>query len=269
MKDNPPVVASRPSTWTPYASPAKIISFRRIDATFLSVDNDPTDESTQGEATGPGCVRIFQLGNKGDPLNNGSGARSQGSDAKGQRSEDRGQGPGGRRQGSGTKGQESTSGQETEFKLTQVYFEGRMTTNNKRSIVTFYDKVAAVHFPTDDPDYKLLPGRLPPGGMALMCGRLEVYSRKQPDNTTTKEMRAYRNAVVEGQGFSGRGDIVKYDESKEQIIFEGEGLSSPAVLYRQRIPGAKPDSVIARKIIYWRIPGTYDVEDARNLNLSK
>src|SRR5262249_50051253 len=143
--------------------------------------------------------------------------------------------------------------QEAVTKLTQVYFEGRMTANNKRGIATFYDKVAAVHFPTDDPDYKLLPGRLPPGGFALTCGKLEVYSHKHPNGTTTKEMRAYNNVVVEGEKFSGRGDIVKYDESKEQIIFEG--LGSPAVLYRRSIPGAEPEPVSGTQIIYWRNSG--------------
>jgi hypothetical protein len=232
---------------------SRIVSVRRVDASFLSVDNDPADDTSQADATGPGSVRIFQLGSKGDPLDNPTSPSA----AKGPSA----------RKPAGKPANKKDEKPETEFKLTQIYFEGRMSTNNKRGIVTFYDRVAAVHFPTEDPDYKLQPGRLPPGGMALTCGRLEVYSHKQPDSTTTKEMRAYHNVVVEGQGFSGRGDIVKYDESKEQIIFEG--LNSPAVLYRQRIPGQRPDSVVGRKITYWRITGTYEADDARQLNLSK
>jgi len=229
---------------------SRIVSARRLDASFLSVDND-TDDSSQGEATGPGSVRIFQLGAKGDPLNNPSPSSSRPRNSK----------------PSTRVGDKKDDKSEMERKLTQIYFGGRMSTNNRRNIVTFYDNVAAVHFATEDPDYRLSPGRLPPGGVAITCGKLELYSHKHSDDSTTKEMRAYHNVVVEGEGFSGRGDIVKYDESKEQIIFEG--LNSPAVLYRRKASGVEPDKVVGSKIIYWRLSQTYSGDNVRQLNISK
>ena len=61
---------------------------------------------------------------------------------------------------------------------------------------------------------------------------------------------------------------VKYDESKEQVILEGNA-GNPAVLKRQKVRGMEGDEVTGRKIIYLRSTGEYKVEDAQSIRVAQ
>jgi lipopolysaccharide export system protein LptA len=223
----------------------RVVSAKRIDCPQLSVDNDPTDEETQIEASGPGVVRIFQQRGQGDMMPDPNAKKPTPKPPV---------------------NAATTSNAPTE--LTVITFDGKMVGNNKRGSATFYDRVSMLNFPTEDPDFKLRPGRLPPGHVYLTCEQLEVLNRKLNDNTSVKEMRAYRNVSIEGPEYSGHADILKYDESKEQIILEGS-QGSPAILYRERVKGATPDVIRGRVITYSRNTGLYHVEDAVDIKLAK
>src|SRR5207237_536518 len=118
---------------------------------------------------------------------------------------------------------------------------------------------------TNDPELKINPNRPPEGYMYLRCNKLEVFSHKLPDGRTSKEMKALGKAEVEAKEFSGRADVIKYDESKEQVILEGND-GNPAVLYREKVRGGPKDMMSAQKITYRRTDGTFKVENGTGLS---
>ena len=142
-----------------------------------------------------------------------------------------------------------------------------MYANNKRGMATFFDKVVMIHLPTDDPNLRIDEKHLPPGYLYISCEKLELLKNKLPDGKTYQEMRAYRKVAIEAQDFSGSADVVKYDESKEQIILEGSP-GNDAVLIRQKVRGAERQTLTGKKIYYWRSTGDCRGDDARELQVA-
>jgi hypothetical protein len=235
----------------------RLVSYKRMECHELNVDNDTETDDTRVNAKGPGKVRIFQLGSKDD---NRLGPNRAPQPQPPVHEVRKPNGP--------------PAAKAEEFKLTQVIYQDSMTGNNKRGTATFYKNVVVYHLPTDDPDLKIKEDRLPSGGLYLTCeGRLEVLNQKYPDNTSKQVMWAYDKVYVEGQNFegqtfSGHADIVKYDESKEQVIFEAKE-GNVAVLYQQKVIGDKPEKIIARKIIYKRSTGEFNIEGGLGISIIK
>ncbi|HLJ93273.1 MAG TPA: hypothetical protein VKU02_08795, partial [Gemmataceae bacterium] len=139
-----------------------------------------------------------------------------------------------------------------------------MYANDKQGIAKFYDKVVVVQVPTEDPGFRIEESHLPPGYLYMSCEKLEVLKHKRPDGKTYQEMHASKRVAIETQEFSGSADVVKYDESKEQVILEGSD-GNLAVLQQRKIRGAEPPTLRGMKIIYWRATGEYEIDDARGL----
>ena len=153
-------------------------------------------------------------------------------------------------------------------KLTLVAYEGRMYANKKQRIATYYDKVVVINLPTDDPNLPIDVSHLPPGYLYMSCEELEVKKSQFPDGRTYQKMRASKRVAIETQEFSGNADVVKYDESKEQVILEGND-GNLALLKRQKVRGTEGDEVRGRKIIYLRATGEYKVEDAQSIRVAQ
>jgi lipopolysaccharide export system protein LptA len=223
----------------------KIVDLKHISAPDLAVDNDKDSKERVVSASGPGMVRLFQLASKQDALDSPKKQPS----AKGA------QAP----------AKKDAQADDKEFKLTVIWYDGKMYANNVSGIARFYDNVWVVQVPTENSDLKLGNGVPPPGSMTLKCGRLEVMEHKNLDGTTSQEMRAYEKVYVEGDNFSASCDIMKYDSSKEQIIFEATIPGTYARLNQQKVKGAEPRSVEAKKITYSRLTGDYQAAGARIL----
>lgn len=233
---------------------ARLVDYERIDCPLLSVDNEEDKEDSVVNAGGPGMVRIWQLGTKGDIVPPPAGASPASTKAS---------------KGHGTQGTSRSSGkEESEFKLTLITYESRMCANKKQGIAKFWDKVVVLHVPTDDPYLQVDETHLPPGYFYLSCERLEVHKRKLPDGRTSQEMRAFGKVAIDAQEFSGSADVVKYDESKDQIILEGSDANQ-AELNRQKGRGADVDKVKGRRIIYLRSTGEYHVEAGSQIRISQ
>lgn len=221
----------------------QMVAYRRIECPLLHIDNDPEDGSSQIVANGPGTIRTWQPGMKGNVL-----APSQ-SPAAATRTT-------------------AQPEQELEPKLTLVSFDGNMVAYNKTGIVTFRDKVEVIHLPCHDPGLGIGAGRLPPGSMALECGQLKVLTRKLANGASTHLMEASDKVFVQGERFQGRSDILKYDESKETIILEGTA-DRFASLYAEKVPGKRGDDLTGRKIAYNRLTGDLYVEKAQSIGISR
>lgn len=213
----------------------KLLSYQRLINPVLSLDNE--DNVVVGP--GPGEVRLLQPGDKDDA-----------------------------EQGPGVPARRPAAGQpakEEELKLTRITYIGRMFANNNSRTAIFYDNVEVISVPSEDPNLELNPDKaLPKGGLYLSCDLLKVYSRRDAAGKTHQEMEARGKSLVRSDAFWGRADVIKYDESKDLVVFESsEGNLS--TLYKQEVVGGQPQEFKGRKIYYWRKSNLFRVEDGTGM----
>jgi lipopolysaccharide export system protein LptA len=230
----------------------KLIAYKRIDCPELSVDNDSEKEDSDLHASGPGTVRIFQLGNKGEMFPNTPRP-------------DQPPPKPAAKNGSGPKKTEPAK-TEQETKLTHITYEGKMWANNKRGMAVFFGRVILIHVPTERADLFIDQSRPPKGSMYLTCDQLEVLTHKLPNGSTTQEMQARHKVFIEGDDFSGQADSVAYDEAKDQVILEAKE-GNLAVLNQQKAPGRDGQQIKAKKILYYPKTGDFDADGSRTLKV--
>jgi hypothetical protein len=216
--------------------PQKLVGYQRLVSPVLSVDN----EDNIVVAPGPGEVRILQLGPKDETAQQGPA-------------------PAPRKPATAP-----AAPAEEEMKLTRVTYLGRMFANNTTHLAIFYDNVEVVHVPSENENLVIDVDKLPQGGMYVRSDQLRVFSRKEASGKSHQEMEARGRAVVQSQEFWGRADVVKYDESKELVIFEAnEG--NLATLYKIERRGEQPKEIKGKKIFYWRRTNDFKIEDGRRI----
>jgi hypothetical protein len=161
--------------------------------------------------------------------------------------------------------------QPAEMKLTRIEFGGHMAANKASGVVTFLDRVRLVHLPATHPDTRIDLDALPPGGMWLACNKLQAVSKRVDKKTVTQEFVASDRVRIKGRQagteFSGQADLATYDESKDQLILEGQG-SSRATLARQVVPGRPPEKVSARKIWFYRHENRVRFDDTDTIQVN-
>jgi tetratricopeptide (TPR) repeat protein len=82
------------------------------------------------------------------------------------------------------------------------------------------------------------------------------------------ELVAAGNVMVEGESFTARSARLSWSESKDLLVFEGDGRAD-AQLYRQLQVGAPTSSASAGKILFWRALNRVEVDDARYLDFDQ
>jgi hypothetical protein len=157
---------------------------------------------------------------------------------------------------------------------------GWMNADNVKHTATFYTDVQVLYIPwTSDPRRLREPvsvaeklEQLPPGGLYMECrDNLVVYSPEDapgkppaPGGGAGKHImdglgRVYlKSTDAKGQVFWGTAEFIRYDEEKDQVIFDGkDGL---AEVYQVERRGDEPKKTVAQKIIYWRKTGKMEVD---------
>jgi lipopolysaccharide export system protein LptA len=224
----------------------KRVRYQRNDSREFVYQND---EGIM-QASGPGVFRTLQLGNKNEgPTGPTTTPTTAAKPPPPAGSKPTGKPP------------------EQEMQLTRVYYLGRMYANNTKRVAVFYDGVEVIHVPTDDPNLVVDIDKLPQGGMYLRCDQLRVYTQKvdpAPDGKVNQMMEARGKARVQSREFSGVADVIKYDESKELVIFEAAD-GNLATLYRVKSRGAAPEEIKGKKIYYWRDKGDFKVEGGQGI----
>jgi hypothetical protein len=189
-------------------------------------------------ASGPGRVYLFRLASK-DQKDSGPSAPAQ------------------------AKPPRPAGPADKELQLTRIDFSGRMASNNKEDtrISRFYDNVEVNHAPADNPDIEFNPDRPPKGGFYLRCDLLTVYSMPvgKDKDKSVHQMQADRNVTFKSQEFFGHATVVKYNESQDQMIFEGPE-SNPAQLFQFQGPSVPPREIKGTKILYNRKTGQFTLE---------
>jgi lipopolysaccharide export system protein LptA len=149
---------------------------------------------------------------------------------------------------------------------TIVKFDGRMFGSQKQGgpkIAIFYDNVEVHHQPGEDPDVKVDADRPPKDGFYMRCNNLNV-STIERDGKSFQYMVARNNAFFRTPEFYGSADVIKYDQSQELVIFEGEN-GNTTKLYKLRAPGAKPQLIEGRRIVYNRKTATFILDGGKEI----
>jgi hypothetical protein len=229
-------------------------------------------EGNQLKAWGPGTVRIFQPGSSdplsapppnggGSPPNGGGSPPNGGAPQGGQQGQPR-------PQGQPAAKPPSKPGEAEEMKLTFITFTKNMSANNKSNKANFWGNVQVLNMPSDNPQKEIdlitLLDHMPKDAFYLSCEQLMVLSRKE-NGRTNQEMEAKRRVMVQAREFSGRCDVMTYNEAKDQIIFFGTDAEL-ARLFRVVTPGAPPEEIKGKKIIYIRSTGDFQVDGGNWIN---
>jgi hypothetical protein len=148
---------------------------------------------------------------------------------------------------------------EDQLKLTRVEFGKTMYANSQTNYASFRSNVRVIHLPVEDAledvNIDVVLAKLPEGALYLSCNRLEVYTR-QEKGKNYQEMHATEQAVVQARDFWGRAASIHFDESKDQVIFDG-GPGGTATLYKSKQQGGQWDKITGDKIIYNRKTGEF------------
>jgi lipopolysaccharide export system protein LptA len=149
-----------------------------------------------------------------------------------------------------------------EMKLTHINFKDRMQANSKTNTAKFWGDVRVLSLPSDNPEMEIDLDRIvgtqqpPKGAMYLRCDWLEVFD--QPANgRPNQQLMAHERVYVLAEEFSARCDHLYYDQAKDQVILDGE--RNGATLWKITTPGAKPQELKGKKIIYNRTTGDAQV----------
>lgn len=227
----------------------RLMKYQRLEAPTVSMDALEPDENALGpragakpksgnavQAWGPGNIRIWEPGSGAEPLApKPATPRS-------------------------TSTKPAAPPAET-MRMTYVAF-GKMTANSKRGTAQFWttehSAVQVLHIPCSRHDAlinldTILAVDLPENSLYIKCGRLKVLDALEAGKPN-KQMEAHEMVRIHGRGFWANADSVYYNEQKQQIILEGKE-SGHAVLYKTDRPGAKPQRIEGKKLIYNRATG--------------
>ena len=154
-----------------------------------------------------------------------------------------------------------------------VDFQKGLSGNLGRRVLEFQQRVEAIFGPVASWDDTLDPRDargLQPRAVRISSDLLGVGQTPPLPGMRrgSMEMYATGNILVEGDTFTGRSSRLSWSESKDLIVFEGDGRSD-ARLYRQERVGAPTSSASAGKIFYWRGLNRVDIQDARYLDLDQ
>jgi hypothetical protein len=152
--------------------------------------------------------------------------------------------------------------------LTRIDFGGRMWSNDKAKNRTtkFYDNVEVYHLPADNPNVQVDPDHPPKGGLYLRCSLLTVYSQPLAGGKTNQLMCAEQSVSFRTPEFYGTADIVKYNENRDQIIFEGaNGNYARLYQFTSQGAGSRPKEITGRQILYERKTGKLIVDGGREI----
>src|ERR1019366_5053596 len=115
--------------------------------------------------------------------------------------------------------------------------------------------------PCDNPNIKIDLDEmfdLPEGALYLKSDRVELYNRGDKKKSQ-QEMTAKGHVFVQAKEFNARSDVMRYNEAKDQIIFEG-GDGGNATLYKIKQRGGAAQKIEGKKITYIRSTGRFQID---------
>jgi lipopolysaccharide export system protein LptA len=138
--------------------------------------------------------------------------------------------------------------------------------------LTFSDQVRMSYSPTDDWNARPEtdnPDLLGPHGIVARCDRLSVDEVPVAlKKSRALAVEALGNARVENTEYTARAHRITYDQGKDLLVLEGDGLSH-AELFQQPQAGAAVARFAAKKILYWPKTKTLSYGGAQSLQIGQ
>ena len=139
------------------------------------------------------------------------------------------------------------------MKLTCIAYgaaaRGNMYANTKTNTAVFLDNVRVLDMPCDDPnievDLDAVPEHLREGAMYLRGDRLDVFNHGDKTRSQ-KEMIAKGHVYAQSNEFIAHGDLMTYNEAKDQVIFEAKE-DGVATLYKVKQRGGQAQTIDGEK----------------------
>jgi lipopolysaccharide export system protein LptA len=222
----------------------KLASIEKMQAESVRIEQ----QSGRMEADGPGWVSTVRLGGASNSLTSARGAAPPNPASR-------------------------PTSAAPQFTYLFVEFQLQVVGNLFQHQVEFQRNVRTIYGPVDGWQGTLnidqRPEQLNEQTVLMECQRLEL--REMPGSfrdTTSMEMEATGDTVVEGKGFTARASRIGYQDEKQLLTLEGDGRQD-AELTRQTTVGGQQSHLKARKIMYWKFDNRVEVDDARMLDLNQ
>ena len=138
--------------------------------------------------------------------------------------------------------------------LTHVKFDDRLTVDPSKKQIQIHGQVRSLTSPVRsfdtvvDPD--LETSTWPADAVKLVCQQVQLAQwNPQSSNKPSNEMVASGNAHIISSKFEATADRVSYSQANDMLVVEGTTRSN-ANLWFRRNPTARPDHLVAGKILY-------------------
>jgi hypothetical protein len=161
------------------------------------------------------------------------------------------------------------------MKLTRIRYDYRMKADRANGVVEFWSdspsargSIQLIHLPADRPDIEINEHRLSEGAIHITCGRLQASGKSTNNKASAQTFEARHRVTVRAQKFFAQADVVKYDESKDQLILEAE-KGNAATLWQQRQPGGDLEPVRAEKIWYYPSKNSVRLDGTETIGIKR
>ena len=171
------------------------------------------------------------------------------------------------------------SGKETSSKpsdpdaitLTHVKFDDRLIADPNKKQIQIHGQVRSLTSPVRsfdtvfDPD--LETSTWPVDAVKLVCEQVQLAQwNPQSSNKPSNEIVASGNAHIINSKFEATADRVSYSQANDMLVVEGTPRSD-ANLWFRRNPAARPDHLVAGKILYRLSDQWTEVQNVRNVKI--
>lgn len=155
--------------------------------------------------------------------------------------------------------------------LTHVKFDDRLIVDPSKKQIQIHGQVRSLTSPVRsfdtvvDPD--LETSTWPADAVKLVCQQVQLAQwNPQSSNKPSNEMVASGNAHIISSKFEATADRVSYSQANDMLVVEGTTRSN-ANLWFRRNPTARPDHLVAGKILYRLSDQWTEVQNVRNLKI--
>ncbi len=155
--------------------------------------------------------------------------------------------------------------------LTHVKFDDRLIADSNKKEMQIHGQVRSLTSPVKSFDEVFDPDRethtWPADAVKLVCQQVQLAQwNPQASGKPSNEMIATGNAHITSSQFEATADRVSYSQANDMLVVEGTPRSD-ANLWFRRNPAARPDHLVAGKILYRLSDQWTEVQNVRNVKI--